>query len=205
MGFLTQTEMNWNVLACDGGTYFRWRWSVTMEPSAHQGSFLSGERNVVWSFICILATPSGKECSLGPASYSGSLGTYYKCRFSGLTLVNWSQHFHKVSVWFYAQFGLRRPVLENAVWFALPSPAYLLAGLCSGEHSDLWSGLYFIDLCIDWSCWGLLKFLKFLGSSLLERLTFISPLWSLMDQNGLFLLFIRSFCWVWERHAAGCG
>lgn len=42
------------------------------------------------------------------------------------------------------------------------------------EHSDLGSGLYFIDLCTDQCCWDLLKFLKFLGSSPLEKLTLIS-------------------------------
>lgn len=69
----------------------------------------------------------------------------------------------------------------SLVWEALPwrklfellchHHHHLLAGLCSGEHSDLWRGLYFMDLCTDWCCWGLLKFLKFLGSSPLERLT----------------------------------
>ena len=136
-------------MACDGGTYFRWRWSVAIEPSAHEDSFSTGERNVVWSFISILTNQSGKDWSLGWASYPHHLGIHYKCRFSGLTLVNWNLHFHRISVWFSAQFGLRSPVLEKAVWPALPPPpADLMAGLCSGKHSDLRSGLSILLICV---------------------------------------------------------
>ena len=161
--------MNWNILACDGGTYFRWKWNVAMEPSAHEDSFSSGERDVVWSFISILATWSGKEWSLGPASYP--------VIWAPITSAD-----SQASPWWACIFT--RSLVDSMlslVWEALSwrklfellchHHHHLLAGLCSGEHSDLWSGLYFIDLCIDWCCWGLLKFLKFFGSSPLERLT----------------------------------
>ena len=131
------------------------------------------------------------------------LGTYYKCRFSGLTLV--SLHFHKVSGWFYAQFGLRSPVLEKAVWAALPpSPSPSGRALFWGTLRPVeWTLFY-------WSVYWLvlLRFVKvpeILWKQSLGEIDFISPSWSLMEQNGLFLLFIWSFCWVWERHAAGCG
>ena len=195
--------MNWNILACDGGTYFRWKRTVAMEPSAHEHSFSSGERNVVWSFISILATWSGKEWSLGPASYPRHLGTYYKCRFSGLALV--SLHFHKVSGWFCAQFGLRSPALEKAVWAALPpSPSPSGRALFWGTLRPVEGTLFYGS--VYWLV--LLRFVKIPEiprKQSLGEIDFISLSWSLMEQNGFFLLFIWSFCWVWERHAAGCG
>lgn len=182
------------------GTYFCWRWSVTMElSSAHQDSFLSGERNVRWSFICILAYPSGKECSLGPASYSVIWAPITNAD-SQASPVNWAAF--SQGLWLIlCLFGLRH--LSWRMLFDLLCHHQLTfwQGFVLGNTQDLWSGLYFIDLCIDWSCWGLLKFLKLLGSSLLERLTFISPLWSLMDQNGLFQFPFHPVIlgWVWER------
>lgn len=152
------SNSDWNEVKCIGlwwGYVLLLKVECYMGASAHQDS-LSGERNVVWSFICILATPSGKECSLGPASYPVIWATVTNADSQASPRWTGAGIFTRSLV----------DSIASLVWDTL-SWRMLFDLLCHHQLT-FWQGFVLgntqtcgVDsillICVlDWSCWGLL-------------------------------------------------
>lgn len=172
MCFLTQTKMSWNILVCGcvlsstGNGMSPWS-PKPVKIASHLGEKYGAQ------FHLYSAYSKGQRVVPGTSSMPASSGSLVELQ-SLRPLLGEPESVFLQDPWL---ISMLRWVWEVLSWMKLSdlfrthhplsfTAARLLpGGALFWEDSGLRSGLHFIDLCTDWSCWCFWKFLKFLGSS----------------------------------------